>query len=177
MKKLASTLGALLLSACATPPPSGPGILVLPGSGKNFDQFRFDDQECRGFAHAQVGGKTAEQAANDSAVKSAVIGTAVGAAAGGLIGGHQGAAVGAGVGLAGGSLVGADRSYASSGSLQQRYDHAFTQCMYAKGHKVPVHGRYTDTVRSTSTAAARTPPPPPPPGQPPAEAPPDYRPQ
>jgi hypothetical protein len=176
MKRIASVLGVVVLGACATPPPSGPGILVLPGTGKNFDQFRSDDQECRGYAHAQVGGKTAEQAATDSAVKSAVIGTAIGAAAGGLIGGHEGAAVGAGVGLAGGSLVGADRSYGASGSLQQRYDHAFAQCMYAKGHKVPVHGRYADTVRSTATAA-RTPPPPPPPGQPPAEAPPDYRPK
>lgn len=176
MKKIASGLGALLLAACATPPPSGPGILVLPGTGKSFDQFRSDEQECRGYAHAQVGGKTTQQAANDQAVKSAVVGTAVGAAAGGLLGGHQGAAVGAGVGLAGGSLVGADRSYAAAGSLQQRYDHAFTQCMYAKGHRVPVSGRYSDSGRPAQ-AAARTPPPPPPPGQPPAEAPPDYRPK
>jgi len=63
MKKLAAAAAALLLAGCATPPPSGPGILVLPGSSKNFDQFRFDDQECRSFASAQIGGKTAEQAA------------------------------------------------------------------------------------------------------------------
>lgn len=175
--KLASAAAALLLLAgCATPPPSGPGILVLPGSAKNFDQFRFDDQECRSFASAQIGGKTAEQAANDAAVKSAVVGTAIGTAAGALLGGHQGAAIGAGFGLAGGSLVGAEKSYGAAGSLQQRYDHAFTQCMYAKGHKVPVAGRYSEGQRTT-TQAARTPPPPPPPGQPPAETPPDYRPQ
>lgn len=175
MKKLASAAAALLLAACATPPPSGPGILVLPGTGKNFDQFRSDDQECRGFAHSQIGGKTAEQAATDSAVKSAVVGTAVGTAAGALIGGSQGAAVGAGVGLAGGALVGSDTSRYAAGSLQQRYDWAFTQCMYAKGHKVPVAGRYSDAPRPAQSAA-RTPPPPPP-GQPPAEAPPDYRPK
>lgn len=176
MTKLSAVAAALLLAACATPPPSGPGILVLPGTGKSFDQFRFDDQECRMFAHSQVGGKTTEQAANENAVKNAVVGTAIGAAAGGLIGGHQGAAVGAGVGLAGGSLAGAGTSQAAAGSLQQRYDFAFTQCMYAKGHKVPVSGRYSDAPR-TSTQAARTPPPPPPPGQPPAEAPADYRPR
>ncbi|HEV3008439.1 MAG TPA: YMGG-like glycine zipper-containing protein [Burkholderiales bacterium] len=175
MKKLASGAAALLLAACATPPPSGPGILVLPGTGKSFDQFRFDDQECRGFAHSQIGGKAAEQATSDSAVKSAVVGTAVGTAAGALLGGSQGAAVGAGVGLAGGSIVGSDASRATAGSLQQRYDHAFTQCMYAKGHKVPVTGRYSDAPRP-APSAARTPPPPPP-GQPPAEAPPDYRPK
>lgn len=164
----------VFVAGCAATPPSGPGILVLPGTGKSFDQFRFDDQDCRMFAHSQVGGKTADQAATDNAVKSAVVGTAVGAAAGGLIGGHQGAAVGAGVGLAGGALAGSGTSYAAAGSLQQRYDYAFTQCMYAKGHKVPVSGRYYDSPRTTQ--AARTPPPPPP-GQPPAEAPPDYRPK
>jgi len=176
MKTIASGFTVLLLTACAAVPPSGPGILVLPGTGKNFDQFRFDDQECRGYAHSQVGGKTTEQAATDSAVKSAVVGAAVGTAAGALLGGHQGAAVGAGVGLAGGALVGSDTSYAAAGSLQRRYDNAFTQCMYAKGHRVPVAGRYSDAPRRTQSAA-RTPPPPPPPGQPPPEAPPDYRPK
>ena len=177
MKGIASGLGALLLAACATSPPAGPGILVLPGTGKTFDQFRFDDQECRNYAHSQVGGKTAEQAGQDQAVKSAVVGTAIGAAAGGLLGGHQGAAVGAGVGLAGGSIVGAEQSYVASGSLQQRYDHAYTQCMYARGHRVPVSGRYSDSGGPAQSAARIPPPPPPPPGQPPAEAPPDYRPK
>jgi hypothetical protein len=174
MKRLAA-LAALLVAGCATPPPSGPSILVLPGSSKNFDQFRFDENECRSYAHAQIGGKTAEQAQTDAAVKSAVVGTAIGTAAGALLGGGEGAAIGAGVGLAGGSLVGTDTSRVAGLSLQQRYDNAFTQCMYAKGHKVPVTGRYSDAPRTT-TQAARTPPPPPP-GQPPAGTPPDYRPQ
>lgn len=130
MKSLASGAAALFLAACATPPPSGPGILVLPGTGKNFDQFRFDEQECRGYAHSQLGGKTPEQAMSDSAARS----------------------------------------------LQQRYDHAFTQCMYAKGHRVPVSGRYSDGAAPASSQSASTPPPPPP-GQPPPEAPPDYRPK
>jgi hypothetical protein len=81
------------------------------------------------------------------------------------------------MGLAGGAMVGADASRATSGSAQQRYDHAFTQCMYAKGHKVPVAGRHASYASrgSSNTQAARTPPPPPPPGKPPAEVPPDYR--
>jgi hypothetical protein len=82
------------------------------------------------------------------------------------------------VGLAGGAMVGADASRATSGSAQQRYDHAFTQCMYARGHKVPVAGRhasYASRGTSSNTLAARTPPPPPPPGKPPAEVPPDYK--
>jgi len=176
MKQLA-IVAAVLAAGCAAVPPSGPSILVLPGTGKNFDQFRLDEQECRGYAQAQIGSKTTEQAASDQAVKSAVVGTAIGTVAGAALGGSQGAAVGAGVGLAGGSIVGSETSYAAAGSLQRRYDNAFTQCMYAKGHRVPVTGRYSDSRSSTSasTSAARTPPPPPPPGQPPAEAPPDYR--
>ena len=173
MKKL-SLIAAVLATGCAAVPPSGPSILVLPGTGKNFDQFRFDEQECRGYAQSQIGPKTTEQAASDQAVKSAVVGTAIGTVAGAALGGSQGAAVGAGVGLAGGSIVGTETSYAAAGSLQRRYDNAFTQCMYVRGHRVPVSGRYSD--ESPTTAAARTPPPPPPPpGQPPPEAPPDYR--
>lgn len=174
MGKITAGAAALLLVACASVP-TRPGVLVLPGTGKNFDQFRFDDHDCRMYAHSQVGGKSAEQAATDSGVRSAVIGTAIGTVAGAAIGGHQGAAVGAGFGLATGAIAGSGTSQAASYTLQQRYDFAFTQCMYAKGHKVPVAGRY-DSSR-TSSQGARTPPPPPPPGQPPAEAPPDYRPR
>jgi len=59
------------LAGCVTVP-SGPSVMVLPGDGRSFDQFRFDDQDCRNYAQSQIGGSTAEQAATDSAVKSAV---------------------------------------------------------------------------------------------------------
>jgi len=151
----------LLLGACATVPPSGPSMMVLPGSGKSFDQFRADDYECRNFASAQIGGATAEQAQVDSAVKSAAIGTAVGAAAGAIIGGHRGAAVGAGTGLIVGSTAGAGASQGSVGTMQQRYDVGYLQCMYAKGHQIPTSGRYEGQRRGYVA------PPPPPPGSPP----------
>lgn len=156
---------ALLLSACATVPPSGPSVMVLPGTGKSFDQFRADDYECRQFASSQIGGSTAEQASSDSGVKSAALGTAVGAVAGGLIGGRQGAAVGAGTGLLVGSAAGAGTADVSARTLQQRYDVGYQQCMYAKGHRVPVAGRF-DQPRHPS-AAYSTPPPPPPSTPPP----------
>lgn len=175
MRRLAFGLAVFLLSSCAATMPSGPGVLALPGTGKSFDQFRADEQECRGQAYAQIGGQNAQQAASDAATRSALIGTAIGAAMGGLFGGAEGAAVGAAFGLAGGAIVGSDASYAAGRSLQRRYDHAFTQCMYGKGHKVPVlAGRYSTNGAQPVT---RTPPPPPPPGQPPPEAPPDYRPK
>jgi hypothetical protein len=124
MKRRALAFGSLLLlSACGSAPVYGPGVLVLPGTGKGLDQFRVDEQDCRGYAQTQV----------------------------------------------------TDREQDSGGPLQQRYDRAFVQCMYAKGHKVPVSGRYSDSTESAQSAGVTAPPPPPPPGQPPAEAPPDYR--
>ncbi|MCX7187682.1 MAG: glycine zipper family protein [Proteobacteria bacterium] len=167
------------LSAC-TSFPTGPGMLVLPGTGKSFDQFRFDDVDCRQYASAQIGGKTASDAAIDSGVKSAVIGTAVGAAAGALIGGRNSAGVGAGSGLLMGSMVGAGTAESSGRILQQRYDFGYQQCMYAKGHRIPVSGRidhsqqpvartsYTPAPTNyLSSTPVSTPMPPPPPGNPP----------
>ena len=160
--RLAAVGAAVLLGACATLPPSGPSVMVLPGSGKNFDQFRADDYECRGFASAQLGGATAEQSQVDSAVKSAAIGTAIGAAAGAIVGGHRGAAAGAGTGLVVGAAAGAGTAQGSAYSLQRRYDIGYQQCMYAKGHQIPTAGRFDGPRRPYSP-----PPPPPPPGTPP----------
>jgi hypothetical protein len=180
MKPAFISLGALaLVAGCATPPPSGPGVMVLPGSAKTFDQFRFDDNECRQYATAQIGGTTTEKAANDAAVKNAVVGTAIGAAAGGLIGGSSGAGVGAGIGLAGGALSGTGASQAAGYTLQQRYDIGYQQCMYAKGHQIPMAAsRYAPRASYQRQATppppppAGTPPPPPPAGTPPPPPPP-----
>jgi hypothetical protein len=99
----------------------------------------------------------------NSAVGSAAVGTLVGAAAGALIGGgRSGAAVGAGTGLIVGSSYGASASGATWYELQRRYDTAYVQCMYSKGHQVPgVARRYSDGNYSSA------PPPPPPAGTPP----------
>ena len=153
------------LAGCVTVP-SGPSVMVLPGDGRNFDQFRFDDQDCRNYAQSQIGGSTAEQAATDSAVKSAVLGTAIGAVAGAAIGGNShGTAVGAGAGLLLGSAAGAGAANQSAYGAQRRYDYAFQQCMYAKGHRVAgARGAYPYPPPSYGYA--------PPPGPPPGYAPP-----
>ena len=75
--------------------------MVLPGSGKSFEQFRTDDYQCRQFAIQQAGGATPNQASAASGVASAAVGTGLGAAAGAAIGGGPGAAIGAGGGLLG----------------------------------------------------------------------------
>jgi hypothetical protein len=152
--------GLCLLSACATLP-NGPSVLVLPGTGKSFDQFRADELTCRQFANLQVGGRTANRAAVASGVTSAAVGTALGAAAGAAIGGGSGAAIGAGTGFAAGGLAGAGSAPSSSYEAQERYDMSYLQCMYARGNRVPVSGGslYEDRRDCTPPPPPNTPPP------------------
>ncbi len=158
--------GLMLLAACTTLP-TGPSVMALPGTGKNFDQFRVDDADCQRYATYQIGGTTANQAATDAGLRSAAVGTAVGAVAGAVIGGHEGAGAGAGAGLLMGSVAGAGAAESSAYGNQQRYDNAYVQCMYAKGHKVPVTAGYTSSAPQPSSPPSYQPPPPPPPGYPP----------
>ena len=60
IQHLPALLLALLLTACASMP-SGPSFMALPGSGKNFSQFRIDDNQCRQFAHEQVNNTSPEK--------------------------------------------------------------------------------------------------------------------
>lgn len=159
-------LSLLVLAGCTTVP-TGPSVMVLPGSGRNFDQFRADDQECRNYAFESVGGKTPNQAMQESGVQSAVVGTVVGAAAGAAIGGHEGAAVGAGTGLLVGGLAGTGSAQVSGYDLQSRYDVSYVQCMYSKGHQVPVSGRFYRPARAPYYLPPPVGVPPPPPGNPP----------
>jgi YmgG-like glycine-zipper protein len=158
----------VLVTACATVP-SGPSVMVLPGTGKTFEQFQADDGACRQWAAAQTG-TTAQEAATRSTVSGAAIGTAVGAGVGAAIGAAAGgpatgAAIGAGAGLLGGTVVGAGDAYGAQHSVQRRYDIAYVQCMYAKGDQVPVP---RGSMPSISTASTAPPAVPPPPGTPPA---------
>jgi hypothetical protein len=159
-------LGVLLLGACATPLPNGPGVMALPGTGKSFDEFRANDAECRQYAGSQLG-TTPNDVAVDSAVGSAAAGTAVGALAGALIGGSRGAGVGAATGLAIGATAGAGNSAYAGRTAQQRYDFSYQQCMYARGNRIPVAGRF-DAPRAPAPGYYAPPPAPPGYGQPPA---------
>jgi hypothetical protein len=162
---------ALLLGGCVVVPPSGPSMMVLPGSRMTFEQFQIDDAACRQFATAQIGGQGAGEAAQQSAAASTVAGTAIGAAAGAALGGNsQGAAVGAGIGLLTGAMMGMGASEMSYREVQRRYDAAYYQCMYARGHRVPVYGSFTESARPAAQPRAPAAPPPPPP-QTPAPAP------
>lgn len=175
--KVFSVTAALALTGCATLP-NGPSVMVLPGSGQSFDQFRNDDGICQQFAYSQVGGTTANQAGVNSGVTSTVAGAALGAAAGAAIGGGSGAAIGAGTGLAAGGIVGTGTARSSMVANQQYYDAAYIQCMYAKGHQVPVSGNFSNPPPQRQNMAPPPPPsvniPRPPPGSPPPPPPSDY---
>ena len=159
--KLAVLCLAMGMGACAAIPPSGPGVMVLPGTSSNFSQFRADDASCRQYAAQSIGSSPA-QAAADSGVNSAVTGAAIGAAAGALIGAAGGdpaggAAVGAGTGLLVGGVGGAEAYGVAADEMQDRYDMAYVQCMYADGHQVPVPAG----MRTQAASSAVNAPPPP----------------
>ncbi|MDT8364391.1 MAG: glycine zipper family protein [Nitrosomonas sp.] len=172
LSKIFALSTTLSLAACISIP-TGPSVMVLPGSGKDFAQFRHDDQLCRHYAYTQVGGKLPGEAARTSGVESTAVGTGLGAIAGTAIGGGQGAAIGAGTGLLAGSLAGTESASTSGFIAQQRYDIHYIQCMYVQGHRVPVAGAVTGNpdIAQDSINIAEPPlgftPPPPPPGNPP----------
>lgn len=155
-------IGLFSLSAC-TSIPTGPSVLVLPGAGKTFDQFRSEDYRCRQYALTQIGGATPSQVSVASGVGSAVTGTALGAAAGAAIGGGRGAAIGAGSGLVMGSMMGGEAAQASGYEAQSRYDMSYIQCMYSMGNRVPISGNLIDdNVLDDNSQSFNTPVPPPP---------------
>ncbi|MDE2583191.1 MAG: glycine zipper family protein [Rhodospirillales bacterium] len=115
--------------------------MALPGKGKSFNAFQREDAYCRQYADRDIGYMQPGQAATNAGLGSAVVGTALGAAAGAAIGSVSGnmgagAAIGGAAGLLGGSAIGAGNAQASAEGLQQRYNIAYTQCMYAQGNTV-----------------------------------------
>lgn len=156
--------GLLLLAGCVSQP-MGPTVQVMPAPGKPFDAFQQDQGICQNYADQQTAGGA--QQANNRQVLTGVVGTALGAGLGAAIGGGSGAAIGAGSGALAGTLVGAGPAQQAQMSLQQRYNLAYSQCMYSRGNQVP----------GFQPAYAPPPPPgypPPPPGY--APPPPGYAP-
>jgi hypothetical protein len=139
--------GQLIISACVAAAlagcaatPMGPTVQVMPGPGKSFDAFQYDNASCKSFAAGQVQGQA--DAANQQAVGTGVLTTVIGAGLGAAVGAGfgnagAGAAVGAASGAGLGSAYGASGSSYAQLSIQQQYDNAFAQCMYAKGEQVP----------------------------------------
>jgi outer membrane lipoprotein SlyB len=138
-KGIAGLAALLVIGGCASTPP-GPDVPVMPAQGKPFQTFQQDQAVCKGYADQVVG--PAVQSANNQAIGTAVIGTLLGAGLGAAIGGGRGAAIGAASGAVVGTAAGANGSAWSQMSIQQHYDVAYSQCMYARGNQVPGYVPY-----------------------------------
>ena len=168
--RLLPMAAGLVLAGCATIP-TGPSVMVLPGTREGLRAVPGRRCRCRQWAQQQTGTTPGKASAN-SAVSGAAIGTALGAASGAAIGAASGnpgtgAAVGSGIGLLGGSAMGAGYAGDARWLAQRRYDIAYMQCMYAKGNQIPVRAKF----QGPATSAQPPPPPidipPPPAGRPP----------
>ena len=128
----------LLLSGCAQTP-LGPTVQVMPGPGKSFDAFTYDQAGCKQFAEGAVAGQA--QNANNRGVGAAAITTVSGR---GTRGSHRRR-------TRRGDRRGERRTgrhryrrwaraRTSKCGIQQQYDNAYAQCMYSKGKMVPGYG-------------------------------------
>ncbi len=152
-------LAAAVLSGCATVP-TGPSIMVLPGTGKSFEAFQADNAVCRQWASQQTGAES-KNTANETLASGAALGTLAGAGLGAAIGSASGAAgtgaaIGAGSGLILGTGAAAGPAQSAGQEVQRRYDNAYQQCMYAKGNQIP------GIMREPKRTYEAMPPPPPP---------------
>lgn len=134
-KATAAALATLLVLGGCVSQPTGPTIAVMPAPGKPFQVFQDDQVLCTHYASQQIAGGA--QQATSQQLLAGVVGTALGAGLGAAIGGGKGAAIGAGAGALGGTLVGVEPAQYAQMSLQQRYNLAYAQCMYARGNQVP----------------------------------------
>jgi outer membrane protein OmpA-like peptidoglycan-associated protein len=138
-------MALLALCGCVSLP-TGPSMIVLPGSGKSFDNFQADDAACRQWAGMQIG-QSPQEIANQNTATGSVAGTLIGAGLGAAIGAAWaapgiGAAIGAASGLLVGTAAGANAGQAYGWDAQRRYDFAYQQCMYSKGNQIPGVRRY-----------------------------------
>ncbi len=133
-----AVLAPLVAVAGCAQTPMGPTVQVMPGPGKNFEAFQYDQAGCKQFAEQSVAGQA--QNANMRGLAAGAITTALGAGLGGAIGGGRGAGIGAASGAIGGGAIGAGSSANAQGGIQQQYDNAYAQCMFAKGNMVPGYG-------------------------------------
>lgn len=158
----------LALGACQPSRPMGPSVAVMPGPNKPFQVFQDDDAVCRSFADRNSG---PDNQANNQELLAAGVGTVLGAGLGAAIGGGRGAAIGAGGGALAGTAYGSGQAERTARTVQQRYDIAYSQCMYSRGNQVPGYspppgpppGYAPPPPPPGATISPGAPPPPPPP--------------
>ena len=149
---------SLLLGACATAP-MGPTVQVMPSPTKPFQVFQKDQAECKQYADSQVAGQA--DAANQKAAGTVAIGAVLGGALGAAVGNHRGAGIIGSEGAIAGTAVAANQTAGAQMSIQDQYNNAYVQCMYARGNQVP-----GAAAQPTAEMQVAPPPPPPPPAAP-----------
>jgi hypothetical protein len=147
-----SGLALLAVSGCVYVP-TGPSVMVLPGSGKSFEQFQADDAVCRQWAGWKIG-QSPQQTASQNVAAGSITGTLIGAGLGAAIGAAAGdpglgAGIGAASGLLFGTSAGVEAGQASGWEAQRNFDIAYQQCMYAKGNQIPMAGQRRSSNRGT----------------------------
>lgn len=137
----------VMLTACVSTP-TAPSVITLPGKGVSFEQFRADDYDCRVFAFQQLEGKTLQPTSQSRGTENAATGQS--------------------------AAPGPVSATATMHGNQRQYDIHYIQCMYAKGHRVPMLGKMTGDQADVETASPKIiappsgfKPPPPPTGNPP----------
>jgi hypothetical protein len=125
---------ALAVFGCAEVP-VGPSVAVMPASNKTFELFVQDDQLCRGWAAHSIG-----IPGHNAAVERVLATTITGAILGAIVGGSRNFDSGAATGAVLGSAVGAQQSAVIAANAQRRYDIAYQQCMFSRGHFVAGYG-------------------------------------
>jgi len=125
----AAVTATLIASACGTIPANGgPSVAVLPGGGKSMPEFNIDDIACRA---------TAKVKASDNSPLP--VGMGLGEPE--IVASVRGRLSLRDSNELTGSVFG-NAAAADAGAVtpQVRYDTAYLQCMYSKGHKIPIRG-------------------------------------
>ena len=108
-----------LLAAGCVRLPQGPNVMVLPGTGKSFDQFTMDDAVCRRWAEQRIG-ESPTHTADTTAATGAAIGTVVGAAGGAAIGAAAGFSSARGAGAMGIHIPTGDTAMPRTATITRR---------------------------------------------------------
>lgn len=124
----AAVAATLIASACGSIPTNGgPTVAVLPGGGKSMPEFNLDDIACRA---------TAKVKANDGSPLPVAMGLGKPEV---IASSRSRVTLRESSESTTGSVFGnAQAPEAGSVTPQQRYDTAYVQCMFSKGHKIPI---------------------------------------
>lgn len=146
-------LTPFVLAACV-PAAFGPSVAVMPTPGKPFEVFAAEQTACRQFAEQQIA--FARDQINAQIAGGVLAGIALGAGQAAAFGGDAGAVLasaastGAAVGAAG-----VPNAQLATAALQQQYDGAYGQCMYARGNQVPGYAVASPAIREAPRRRVR----------------------